>query len=74
MTMAAPIVTHTFWVRNSGAWVNQSGQGNVITILEIGAWTRAGLMRHKFARRSHKYNTRAVVIDGIRFDSVKEGR
>ena len=32
-------------------------------------------MRHSFAKRStHKYNARAVVIDGIRFDSAKEGR
>ena len=32
-------------------------------------------MRHNFAKRSkHKYNARAVVIDGIRFDSAKEGR
>jgi len=32
-------------------------------------------MRHNFTRRKgHKYNARAVVIDGIRFDSVKEGR
>ena len=26
-----PDCNHTFWVRSSGAWVNQSGQGNVIT-------------------------------------------
>ena len=32
-------------------------------------------MRHNFARRNgHKYNARALVIDGIRFDSAKEGR
>ena len=32
-------------------------------------------MRHNFAKRSkHKYNARAVVIDGNRFDSSKEGR
>lgn len=32
-------------------------------------------MRHNFAKRSkHKFNARAVVIDGIRFDSTKEGR
>ena len=32
-------------------------------------------MRHNFAKRSkHKYNARAVVIVGIRFDSAKEGR
>ena len=32
-------------------------------------------MRHNFTgRKGHKYNARAVVIDGIRFDSVKEGR
>jgi len=75
MTMAALIVTHTFWVRNSGAWVNQSGQGNVITTSEIGAWTGAVLMRHDFVQRSkHKYRAQATVVDGIRFDSKKEGR
>ena len=32
-------------------------------------------MRHSFTKRkSHKYNAQAVVIDGIRFDSAKEGR
>ena len=32
-------------------------------------------MRHNFTRRNtHKFNARAVVIDGIRFDSTKEGR
>ena len=32
-------------------------------------------MRHNFTRRSkHKFNARAVVIDGIHFDSAKEGR
>ncbi len=32
-------------------------------------------MRHSFTKhKSHKYNARAVVIDGIRFDSAKEGR
>jgi len=31
-----PDCNHTFWVRNSGVWVNQSGQGNVITTSKIG--------------------------------------
>ena len=32
-------------------------------------------MRHNFRRtKGHKYNAKATVIDGIRFDSAKEGR
>jgi len=32
-------------------------------------------MRHNFAQRSkHKFNAQAVVINGFRFDSKKEGR
>ncbi len=32
-------------------------------------------MRHSFAKRStHKYNAKATVVDGIRFDSKKEAR
>ena len=29
-------------------------------------------MRHKFKTRKHKYNAKATVVDGIRFDSMRE--
>lgn len=33
------------------------------------------MIRHRFSKRSpHKFNAKAVVIDGIRFDSKKEGK
>ncbi len=74
MTVAAPIVADSVGVYRRRLGDQPKRPGKCYHDSEVDAGTGAGPMRHKFARRSHKYNARAVVIDGIRFDSVKEGR